>query len=177
MLADPILHNSQFGLYTNFVNLLGLAAIAVPAGFGPSGLPAGVTLIGPGFRDDALTPFAGAMHAAAACGMGRDRHAAVPPSTIARNSRRLAAHRRRRRSSDGDAAEPRTDPPRRHQTDRDDHRARLPPLRTARNRAANGMIADPAFAGTGIAVEVWALPAAAFGAFVARIPAPWASES
>ena len=35
-----------------------------------------------------------------------------------------------------------------------------------------GMVQDPGFAGQGIAVEVWALPAAAFGAFVARIPAP-----
>ena len=35
-----------------------------------------------------------------------------------------------------------------------------------------GLIADPGFAGGGIAVEVWALPTAAFGAFVARIPAP-----
>ena len=36
-----------------------------------------------------------------------------------------------------------------------------------------GLIHDLAFTGPGIAVEVWALPAAAFGAFVARIPAPW----
>jgi allophanate hydrolase len=35
-----------------------------------------------------------------------------------------------------------------------------------------GLVHDPAFTGPGIAVEVWALPAAAFGAFVARIPAP-----
>jgi allophanate hydrolase len=35
-----------------------------------------------------------------------------------------------------------------------------------------GMTFDPGFAGPGLVVEVWALPAAAFGAFVARIPAP-----
>ena len=34
------------GRYTNFVNLLELAALAVPAGFSPDGLPAGITLIG-----------------------------------------------------------------------------------------------------------------------------------
>ena len=35
-----------------------------------------------------------------------------------------------------------------------------------------GLICEPAFEGPGIAVEVWALPAAAFGAMVAGIPAP-----
>ena len=59
-LADPIGENSKFGRYTNFANLMGLAAIAVPGGFGPSGRPAGVTLVGPGFSDDALAPFAAA---------------------------------------------------------------------------------------------------------------------
>ena len=35
-----------------------------------------------------------------------------------------------------------------------------------------GMVYEPGFQGPGLAVEVWALPAAAFGAFVAAIPAP-----
>ena len=56
MLAESIVRNSQFGRHTNFVDLMGLAAIAGLAGFGPSGLPAGITLIGPGFSDNALTP-------------------------------------------------------------------------------------------------------------------------
>ena len=34
------------------------------------------------------------------------------------------------------------------------------------------MVFEPGFQGPGLAVEVWALPAAAFGAFVAAIPAP-----
>ena len=36
----------MLGTYTNFVNLMDLAAIALPAGFTPAGLAAGVTLIG-----------------------------------------------------------------------------------------------------------------------------------
>ncbi len=36
----------RLGYYTNFVNLLGLSALALPAGFAPSGLPHGITLIG-----------------------------------------------------------------------------------------------------------------------------------
>ena len=45
--ADSAGWSRRLGHYTNFVNLLGLAALAVPAGFGPGGLPGGVTLIGP----------------------------------------------------------------------------------------------------------------------------------
>ena len=72
MLADPIANNGHFGRYTNFANLFGYAGIAVPSGFeSGNGLPFGVTLIGPGFSDDALAPFADAMHQAAATGAGR----------------------------------------------------------------------------------------------------------
>jgi allophanate hydrolase len=35
-----------------------------------------------------------------------------------------------------------------------------------------GLLREPGFQGAGIEIEVWALPAAAFGRFVARIPAP-----
>jgi allophanate hydrolase len=56
--ADPIGCNSQLGIYTNFVNLLGLAALALPAklipGSSPEGMPFGITLIAPGGRDAAL---------------------------------------------------------------------------------------------------------------------------
>ena len=44
----------QLGYYTNFVNLMDLAAVAVPAGFRPDGLPFGVSLIGRAFSDAAL---------------------------------------------------------------------------------------------------------------------------
>ncbi len=51
VLADPVRLNSNLGKYTNFVNLLDLAALAAPAGFRADGLPLGVTLIGPAFAD------------------------------------------------------------------------------------------------------------------------------
>ena len=35
-----------------------------------------------------------------------------------------------------------------------------------------GLVREPGFAGPGLEVEVWALPPAAFGQFVAAIPAP-----
>ncbi|MGA8381824.1 MAG: allophanate hydrolase, partial [Stellaceae bacterium] len=45
--ADPIVLNARLGHYTNFVNLLDLAAIAVPAGFRADRLPFGISLIAP----------------------------------------------------------------------------------------------------------------------------------
>ncbi|MGN7191410.1 allophanate hydrolase [Curtobacterium sp. MCBA15_004] len=55
--ADPIGVNSWVGTFTNFVNLLDLAAIAVP-GAEADGRPFGVTLIGPAFSDAALADLA-----------------------------------------------------------------------------------------------------------------------
>lgn len=54
MQDEPVLYNSQFGTYTNFTNLADLSALAVPAGFRADGLPAGVTLIAPAWHDHAL---------------------------------------------------------------------------------------------------------------------------
>src|SRR5262249_19408335 len=59
VLADPVRLNSNLGFYTNFVNLMDLAAVAVPAGFRRDGLPFGVSFIGPAFSDEALLDLAG----------------------------------------------------------------------------------------------------------------------
>jgi allophanate hydrolase len=56
--ADPIRLNSNLGLYTSFVNLLDLSAIAVPAGFRSDGLPFGISLIAPAFAEHALLDLA-----------------------------------------------------------------------------------------------------------------------
>lgn len=52
--AEPIKLNSNLGYYTNFMNLLDYAAIALPAGFLDTGLPFGITLFGPAFSDRLL---------------------------------------------------------------------------------------------------------------------------
>ena len=49
--AEPVKLNSNLGYYTNYLNLLDLCAVAVPAGFLPNGLPWGVTLVGPAGHD------------------------------------------------------------------------------------------------------------------------------
>jgi allophanate hydrolase len=54
MLQDPISLNTFLGYYTNFMNLLDYAAVAVPAGFQSDGLPFGVTLATPAHQDYAL---------------------------------------------------------------------------------------------------------------------------
>lgn len=51
---EPIALNSNLGRYTNFMNLLDLAGLALPAGFRPNGLPFGITLAAPAFSDGAL---------------------------------------------------------------------------------------------------------------------------
>ena len=52
--ADPIGANAVLGTWTNFVNLLGWSALALPAAFTPQGLPFGVSFIGPSGADAAL---------------------------------------------------------------------------------------------------------------------------
>ena len=54
--ADPIALNTNLGYYTNFVNLLDLAALALPSPFRRNGLPSGVTLIAPALADGLLWP-------------------------------------------------------------------------------------------------------------------------
>jgi allophanate hydrolase len=59
--AQPYLLNSRLGTYTNFVNLLDLCALAIPADTYPSGVPIGITLIAPAFFDGALLAVARAL--------------------------------------------------------------------------------------------------------------------
>lgn len=54
---DPIGNNSHFGIYTNFTNLADLSALALPAGFRSDGLPFGITLISNAWHDQALVEF------------------------------------------------------------------------------------------------------------------------
>ena len=54
VLADPLTLNSNLGHYTNFVNLLDMAAIAIPAGYRANHTGFGVSLIGPAWSDGML---------------------------------------------------------------------------------------------------------------------------
>jgi allophanate hydrolase len=60
--AEPLALNTNLGYYTNFVNLLDLAAVAVPWGTRANGMPFGVTAIGPAWSDEALLGLADRLH-------------------------------------------------------------------------------------------------------------------
>lgn len=70
MLQDPIHLNANLGYYTNFMNLLDYAAVAVPAGFQSDGLPFGVTLSAPAHQDYALLHLAARIQQAHALPLG-----------------------------------------------------------------------------------------------------------
>src|SRR5262249_58806688 len=70
VLADPITLNSRLGTYTNFVNLLDLCGLALPASFRPDGAPAGVTLLAPAGRDAELVSIGRVFHTATGLPLG-----------------------------------------------------------------------------------------------------------
>ena len=86
VLADPIGLNSRLGTYTNFVNLLDLCGLAVPAWMRPDGMPFGVTLLAPAGEEAALAAIGRAFHC---------RHPPAARRARARRSRRLRGLRRR----------------------------------------------------------------------------------
>jgi allophanate hydrolase len=77
--AEPLRLNTCLGLYTNFVNLLDLAAIAVPGGFRPPGIPMGITLIAPAFQDDLLVDLALAFQRQSGLRLGATADTAIFP--------------------------------------------------------------------------------------------------
>jgi allophanate hydrolase len=54
VLAEPVQLNTNLGRYTNFMNLLDLYGLAIPAGFRSDGIPFGVTLAAPAWRENLL---------------------------------------------------------------------------------------------------------------------------
>lgn len=65
--AEPLSTNATLGTYTNFCNLLDLAAVSVPAGLQEDvGVPFGVQLVAPAWSDDALLELGQRLHAAIA---------------------------------------------------------------------------------------------------------------
>jgi len=169
--ADPIKLNSNLGYYTNFMNLLDLSALAVPAGFQDDGLPFGVTLIAPAFGDAALLPLGDRLHRSSVKNMGATRHslpALVDSLAHEANRIRVAVcgahmeglplnHQLTERGAKL-VKKTLTSPHYRFYA-----LAGGPPYRPGLVRDENGR---------SIEVEVWELPAQFFGSFVDGIPAP-----
>ncbi|QEL21629.1 allophanate hydrolase [Bosea sp. F3-2] len=173
MAADPIGANSMLGRYTNFVNLLDLAALAVPAALESDGTARGVTLIAPAGRDAALAGFGRALHAAAGLPLGAtglpmpaapEWPAASSPGEI--EIAVVGAHLSGM-PLNGELTALGGSFVRTATTSADYRLYALPggpPMRPGLVRVAAG--------GRPIAVEVWSLPPEGFGRFVAGIPAP-----
>ena len=70
VLADPIHLNSRLGTYTNFVNLLDLCGLAVPASIGSDGRPFGITFLAPAGEDAVLAAMGAEFHRATALPLG-----------------------------------------------------------------------------------------------------------
>jgi allophanate hydrolase len=173
MRADPVALNARFGLYTNFANFFGCAAIAVPAGFTPQGLPFGVQLVVPQDTDDALVPFAQALHKAAGCGAGQDRSyhppaIAAAPTLLGRiNIAVVGAHL--------------SGMPLNHELTalggklvREAATALGYRLYALANTVPPkpGLVREPGFHGGRIELELWSLPAEGFARFVDRVSQP-----
>ncbi|MGE3772643.1 MAG: allophanate hydrolase [Gammaproteobacteria bacterium] len=169
---EPLRLNALLGTYTNFMNLLDYAAVAVPAGFAASGLPYGVTLFGPAHSDDALLVYADRLHRAIGTPVGTTTRlpSPLPPRAPAdamsivvcgAHLRGLPLNHQLTERGGRLVAATKTAPC-----------YRLyalpggPPRRPGLVRVADG--------GAAIEVEVWSLPAATLGSFLAGIPAPLA---
>ena len=79
--AQPIALNSNLGYYTNYLNLLDCAAVAVPAGFLPNGLPWGLSLVAPALQDRKLLSFAHRWQQATELPLGALDYSAEPSTT------------------------------------------------------------------------------------------------
>jgi len=168
--ADPIRLNSNLGYYTNFMNLLDLAATAVPAGFQNDGLPFGVTLIAPPHQDAPLLHLASRVQQALGGKLGATRHPLAPAEPL-----KLLPDGQVRVAVVGAHL---SGLPLNHQlTERN---ARL--VATTQTAPTYRLYALPdgkrpgliqvQEGGAAIACEVWEMPASQFGSFVAGIPAP-----
>ena len=78
VLADPVELNSRLGTYTNFVNLLDLCALSVPAAILPDGTPFGITFVGRAGEDALLASIGRRFHADTATAPGAFALAAQP---------------------------------------------------------------------------------------------------
>jgi len=170
--ADPIKTNSHLGAYTNFVNLLDLSAIAYPSGMRGDGLPSSVTLIGKAGADGLLAGIAARAQAASGAPMGATGRAPppAPAGGVATDRIELAvvgAHLSGL-PLNGELVALGAEFVREAETTPDYRLYALPGTIPAKP----GLLRVAPREGAGIAVEIWSLTPAAFGAFVAAIPAP-----
>jgi len=170
--AEPITVNSRLGRFTNFANLLDLAAIAVPGGMvGQTHF--GVQLVGPAFTDARLVQLARRIVAAGATGQA----AAAPAGT---EQPVAAAGALPHEIVLAVAGAHLSGQPLNHQLTAENGRLLVTTTTSADYRLfaldtvppKPGLVRVAEGEGAPIEVELWALDAASFGRFVAALPQP-----
>jgi allophanate hydrolase len=174
VLANPIELNSRLGTYTNFVNLLDLCGLAVPASMRTDGIPFGITLLAPAGCDALLASIGRAFHADTKLNLGASGVAQAPLAPLAANSGEeipiavVGAHlsgmvlNGELRALNGSLVEATRTAP--------DYK--LYALNTTPPKP--GLLRVEAGNGAAIELEIWSLSPTAFGKFVNAIPAPMA---
>ena len=176
MQADPVALNRNLGEYTNFVNLLDYAAISVPSSLRDDGLPFGVTLIGPCASDWQLADLGQRLHQSTGLKLG-STELNLPEAQLIHG---LAAIKKEATMALAVVGAHLTGMPLNNQLA--ERRALL--VQTTTTAAHYRLYALPNTTppkpglkrvdsgGAAIAVEVWDVPLAQIGSFLALIPAP-----
>jgi allophanate hydrolase len=172
--ADPIGANSALGLYTNFVNLLDLCAVAIPVGFGSDGVPRGVTLVAPATHDGVALGIGALLHHhaenAASARRGATAHPLGPPPPLGSPTHRIAvagAH------MEGMALNPQLTSLGARLLVRTATAAQYRFYALATEPPKPGLVrVSEGEPGHSIEVEVWALSSHALGEFLTALPSP-----
>jgi allophanate hydrolase len=174
VLADPIGLNSRLGTYTNFVNLLDLAGLAVPASMRADGVPFGVTLLAPAGQDAALAAIGREFHHATGLPLGALKKPQPPLPKVAAAPAKgeialavVGAHLAGMPLN----GELRSAGARLLERNKTAPHYRLYAL-AGTNPPKPGLLRVKKGDGASIEVEVWALSDAAFGRFVDAVPRP-----
>jgi len=174
VLADPIDLNSRLGTYTNFVNLLDMCGLAVPAAMRPDGTPFGITLLAPAGEDAALAAIGREFHAATGLPLGALNYRPPPLQELAAKPAHneiaiavVGAHL----SGMPLNGELRAAGARLIECTATAPHYRLYALAGTRPPKP-GLLRVKNGAGAAIELEVWAMSEAAFGRFVAAVPPP-----
>jgi allophanate hydrolase len=173
VLANPLELNSRLGTYTNFVNLLDLCGLALPAAIRADDIPFGITLLAPAGQDAQLASIGRVFHADTNLSMGarglpqpplaplpaRLRGDEIAIAVVGAHLSGMALNGELKALGGRLLEQAKTAP---------DYK--LYALDTTPPKP--GMLRVEAGTGTSIELEVWTLPAAQFGKFVAAIPPP-----
>jgi allophanate hydrolase len=173
VLANPIELNSRLGTYTNFVNLLDLCGLALPAAMRSDGIPFGITLLAPAGRDALLASIGRVFHADTRLAVGAKDLAQPPLAPLPIHAGRddiaiavvgahlsgMALNGELKALAGRLITSAMTAP---------DYRLYALPTTPPKP----GMLRVDEGRGTTVEVEVWALSSSAFGKFVAAIPPP-----